>query len=186
MQTALHDPYAGIVPSAMKAHADRKARLERFNMMAFAVPVPDAETTRVEIHEEPQEDTSIEVISCNGQIVLVTENDIEEARAVFEKQCAGRPSIERILNVVAGHFNLSRSEFLSRRRTKNLVFPRQIAMFLAKELTIWSLPAIGRKFGGMDHTTILHAVRKITPLVQRDESVRDTVDGLRREIMGES
>ncbi len=72
-----------------------------------------------------------------------------------------RVRIEEIQRIVARHYNVNRSDLLSSRRTANVVRPRQIAMYLAKTLTLRSLPEIGRRFGGRDHTTVLHAVRKI-------------------------
>ena len=70
--------------------------------------------------------------------------------------------------MVARQYNVSRSDLLSSRRTANVVRPRQVAMYLAKTLTLRSLPEIGRRFGGRDHTTVLHAVRKIEALVAKD------------------
>ena len=75
-----------------------------------------------------------------------------------------RVKIEDIQRAVARHYNVSRADMLSSRRTANVVRPRQIAMYLAKTLTLRSLPEIGRRFGGRDHTTVLHAVRKIENL----------------------
>jgi Bacterial dnaA protein helix-turn-helix len=72
--------------------------------------------------------------------------------------------VERIKTEVAMHFKVTRLDLVSARRTKNIVLPRQIAMYLAKTMTLKSLPEIGRRFGGRDHTTVLHAVRKIKAL----------------------
>ena len=69
--------------------------------------------------------------------------------------------IEAIQKLVTSRFNVSRADILSSRRTATVVRPRQIAMYLSKLLTPRSLPEIGRRFGGRDHTTVLHAVRKI-------------------------
>ncbi|MBN9061500.1 MAG: chromosomal replication initiation protein DnaA [Rhizobiales bacterium 65-9] len=88
--------------------------------------------------------------------------------------------IEDIQKLVATHFNVSRADILSSRRTANVVRPRQIAMYLSKTLTLRSLPEIGRRFGGRDHTTVLHAVRKVDDLLTRDPSLRDEVELLRR------
>jgi chromosomal replication initiator protein len=91
--------------------------------------------------------------------------------------------IEDIQKLVATHFNVSRADILSSRRTANVVRPRQIAMYLAKTLTLRSLPEIGRRFGGRDHTTVLHAVRKVDDLLTRDDSLREDVELLRRMLM---
>ena len=91
-----------------------------------------------------------------------------------------RPKIEEIQKLVASHFNVSRADILSARRTANVVKPRQVAMYLAKMLTPRSLPEIGRRFGGRDHTTVLHAVRKVGGLVEKDGDLRDTLEALKR------
>lgn len=85
-----------------------------------------------------------------------------------------RVKIEDIQKMVATHFNVSRSDILSSRRTANVVRPRQIAMYLAKTMTLRSLPEIGRRFGGRDHTTVLHAVRKINSRLSGFELERRT------------
>jgi chromosomal replication initiator protein len=94
-----------------------------------------------------------------------------------------RVKIEEIQRVVAKHYQVSRADMLSQRRTKNVVLPRQIAMYLAKVLTPRSLPDIGRRFSGRDHTTVLHAVRKIDGLVKKEASVAQEVELLKRLVM---
>ena len=93
-----------------------------------------------------------------------------------------RVKIEDIQRVVARHYNVSKADLLSSRRTRTIVRPRQIAMYLAKVLTPRSLPEIGRRFGGRDHTTVLHAVRKIEGLIQGDMTLADEIDLLKRMI----
>jgi chromosomal replication initiator protein len=93
-----------------------------------------------------------------------------------------RVRIEDIQRVVARQYNVSRSDLLSSRRTANVVRPRQVAMYLAKVLTLRSLPEIGRRFGGRDHTTVLHAVRKIEALVGNDTSLAEEVESLKRQL----
>lgn len=80
----------------------------------------------------------------------------------------GVPSIESIKRAACEHFRITLADFLSSRRTDNLVVPRQIAMYLAKTLTSRSLPDIGRRLGGRDHSTVLWAVRKMAHLAQTD------------------
>jgi chromosomal replication initiator protein len=94
-----------------------------------------------------------------------------------------RVKIEDIQKLVASHFNLSRADILSSRRTANVVRPRQIAMYLSKVLTLRSLPEIGRRFGGRDHTTVLHAVRKIESLAEKDNALSDEIELLKRMLM---
>ena len=95
-----------------------------------------------------------------------------------------RVKIEDIQKTVAKHFNVSRADLLSARRTRTVVRPRQIAMYLAKQLTPRSLPEIGRRFGGRDHTTVLHAVRKVESLMQDDHGIADDVTTLKRMLEG--
>ena len=91
-----------------------------------------------------------------------------------------RVKIEDIQKLVAVHFNVSRADILSSRRTANVVRPRQIAMYLSKTMTLRSLPEIGRRFGGRDHTTVLHAVRKIEAMVSKDASLSEELELLKR------
>ncbi|WP_416236788.1 chromosomal replication initiator protein DnaA [Rhizobium sp. CC-YZS058] len=98
---------------------------------------------------------------------------------------AGEPRrvrIEDIQRVVAKHYNVSRQELVSNRRTRVIVKPRQIAMYLAKTLTPRSFPEIGRRFGGRDHTTVLHAVRKIEDLIAGDTKLSHEIELLKRLI----
>jgi chromosomal replication initiator protein len=90
--------------------------------------------------------------------------------------------IEDIQRIVARQYNVSRADLLSSRRTANVVRPRQVAMYLAKVLTLRSLPEIGRRFGGRDHTTVLHAVRKIENLTNIDTSFAEEIESLKRQL----
>jgi chromosomal replication initiator protein len=91
-----------------------------------------------------------------------------------------RVTIDEIQRKVAEHFNIRLGEMTSDRRARAVARPRQVAMYLAKQLTTRSLPEIGRKFGGRDHTTVMHAVRKIEELKGTDPSLVEDVELLRR------
>ena len=93
-----------------------------------------------------------------------------------------RVRIEDIQRIVARHYNVSKTELLSNRRTRTIVKPRQVAMYLAKTMTPRSLPEIGRRFGGRDHTTVLHAVRKIEGLSGTDGTMAQELELLKRLI----
>lgn len=95
-----------------------------------------------------------------------------------------RVTIEEIQKRVAEHFNVKLSEMHSARRSRGIARPRQVAMYLSKQLTARSLPEIGRKFGGRDHTTVMHAVRKVDELKQSDSSFAEDVELLRRMLEG--
>lgn len=94
-----------------------------------------------------------------------------------------RVRIEDIQKVVTRQFNVSKNDLLSNRRTRIIVRPRQIAMYLAKVMTPRSLPEIGRRFGGRDHTTVLHAVRKIEELASKDQKLAHELELLKRLIL---
>ena len=91
-----------------------------------------------------------------------------------------RVRIEDIQRIVARHYNVSKTELLSNRRTRTIVKPRQVAMYLSKVMTPRSLPEIGRRFGGRDHTTVLHAVRKIEDLSGVDNTLAQELELLRQ------
>jgi chromosomal replication initiator protein len=101
-------------------------------------------------------------------------------RDLVRTQEPRRVKIDDIQKLVASHYNVSRADILSSRRTANVVRPRQIAMYLSKVLTLRSLPEIGRRFGGRDHTTVLHAVRKIEDLASKDHGLVEVIDLLKR------
>jgi chromosomal replication initiator protein len=95
-----------------------------------------------------------------------------------------RVTIDEIQRRVAEHFNMKMAEMTSSRRARVVARPRQVAMYLAKQLTQRSLPEIGRKFGGRDHTTVMHAVKKIEELMGSDRALAEDVDLLHRMLGG--
>ena len=95
-----------------------------------------------------------------------------------------RITIEEIQKKVAEHYNIKLVEMSSARRSRTVARPRQVAMYLAKQLTSRSLPEIGRKFGGRDHTTVMHAVKKIDELRELDQNFAEDVELLRRMLQG--
>ena len=92
-------------------------------------------------------------------------------------------NVEFIQNIVASHFNLNIHELLSPRRPRSLARPRQIAMYLAKQYTTNSLPDIGRKFANRDHTTVIHAVKKINELIKKDNEIRQSVIEIKKKLL---
>ena len=91
-----------------------------------------------------------------------------------------RVRIEDIIKTVSRHFGVSKPDILSQRRHRSVVWPRQIGMYLAKQLTARSLPEIGRRFGNRDHTTVLHAIRKIEGALDGNQRLRDEIDDLKK------
>lgn len=93
-----------------------------------------------------------------------------------------RVTIEDIQQRVAEHYNIKIADMHAAKRARNIARPRQVAMYLCKQLTQYSLPEIGRKFGGRDHTTVMHGIRRIDELLQSDKSLSEDVDILTRSL----
>lgn len=145
-------------------HAAHKARLERMG----AGPV------KAKVYDPPPA-PRIEYPKFNIQTLyyhqmwffdLITERKPRDVEA---------PKVDRIQQVVANYFGISKLDMISERRTRNIVRPRQIAMYLCKTLTRQSFPEIGRRFGGRDHTTVMHGVQKIENRLVFDEDDRRDV-----------
>ncbi|MFQ6096809.1 MAG: helix-turn-helix domain-containing protein, partial [Armatimonadota bacterium] len=115
--------------------------------------------------------------SIDGQEVT-----LDFARQVLKDYASGegkhQVTIQRVLEVVAEHFALRAEDLLSSRRSRGIVVPRQMAMYIARELTSKSLADIGSAFGGRDHSTVLHACSKISDLVRDDPQIGATVSEL--------
>jgi len=117
--------------------------------------------------------------TLNGAPVCLSSAE-HAIRDLAHTQEPKRVKIDEIQKLVANHYNVTRADILSARRTANVVLPRQIAMYLSKILTPRSLPEIGRRFGGRDHTTVIHAVKKIELLVAKDRNVAEEIELLKR------
>jgi hypothetical protein len=92
-------------------------------------------------------------------------------------------SVALVQEATARHFALTVLALRGQRRSRDVARPRQIAMYLAKELTAFSLPAIGRHFGGRDHTTVIHAVNTVTRLMDVDDGMRSAVEAIRTQLV---
>ncbi|MEO1492632.1 MAG: chromosomal replication initiator protein DnaA [Pseudomonadota bacterium] len=109
---------------------------------------------------------------------------VQECLADLLRSSERKVTIEEIKRRVAEHYNLRMSDLISARRARAVARPRQVAMFLCKSLTSKSLPEIGRGFGGRDHTTVIHAVRKIEELRATDSQLNEDIELLRRMLEG--
>lgn len=105
---------------------------------------------------------------------------VQECLADILRASDRKVTIDEIIRKVSDHYNLRMTDLLSPRRARSVARPRQVAMFLAKTLTSKSLPEIGRRFGGRDHTTVIHAVKKIEELKSIDNQIAEDVELLRR------
>lgn len=91
-------------------------------------------------------------------------------------------NVDMIKKVVANHYNIRIEDFNSKKRTKNIAFPRQIAMYLTRHHTDKSLPKIGEEFGGRDHSTVLHASAKISEMIENDSGFRDEIKSIEKKL----
>jgi len=163
-----------------------KSRVEalRHHHPCFDVPAPVlAFIARTVTHNGRDLDGALNRLLAHNKLTghVVTMEMAERAvQDLIRPQDPKRVKIEDIQRTVARQYNVSRSDLLSSRRTANVVRPRQIAMYLAKTLTLRSLPEIGRRFGGRDHTTVLHAVRKIENLVGINPTLAEEIELLKR------
>lgn len=111
--------------------------------------------------------------------------DVVEA-ALRELSIPGerRITVDDIQKIVAARYGVKVADIQSKRRTKTVVRPRHVAMYLAKTLTTRSLPDIGRRFGGRDHSTVIHAVNKVLAMIDAGDPVKDEIEALTRDIRG--
>jgi chromosomal replication initiator protein len=100
----------------------------------------------------------------------------------FVKSTPKKTSISLIQKIVSQHYRVPVESMRSKVRTARLAFPRQVAIYLAREMTQASLAQIGQRFGGRDHTTVIHACQKISVMVEHDVSLRSTISQLRKEL----
>ena len=124
------------------------------------------------------------VARVGGEISRMT---LDEAQAILRPNLAcneRRVTVDQIQKTVAEHYQLKQADLISERRARVVARPRQVAMWLAKQITTRSLPDIGRRFGGRDHTTVLHAVRRIEALKAEDPMIARDLDVLLRKLRG--
>lgn len=150
--------------------------------MHFPVPVIDYVSRVVVSHGRDLDGAVNRLVAANqltGELITVplAEKTLGDLIRSHE---ARRVRIEDILKIVSRHYKVPRNELLSARRSRDVVRPRQIAMFLAKALTSRSLPEIGRRFGGRDHTTVLHSVRKVEQMIKDDVELAQEIELLKR------
>jgi len=106
----------------------------------------------------------------------------EALKAIISGKQNKQVTVDLIQEVVANYYSLRIEDFKSARRTRNVAFPRQIAMYLARKITDLSLPKIGEEFGGRDHTTVIHAYEKISQQLKTDEQLQNAVKDISKRI----
>lgn len=114
----------------------------------------------------------------------VTMETVEEVLGELPVKAEKRVTVDDIQKAVADYFSLNVDDLLSKRRSQSIVRPRHIAMYLAKTMTTRSLPDIGRRFGGRDHSTVIHAVRKISDQMPADPALAEDIEAIKRRLRG--
>ena len=114
----------------------------------------------------------------------VTMEAVSTALRELSLNAEKRLTVDDIQKAVASHYGVTPADICSKRRTQSVVRPRHVAMYLAKTMTTRSLPDIGRRFGNRDHSTVIHAVNKVTSLLKAGDPVSDDIDRLTRELQG--
>ena len=122
--------------------------------------------------------------AAGQRISSLTVDEVQSLLSAGFRASERRITVDEIQKVTADHFGLKQADLLSPRRTRQVARPRQVGMYLAKQLTTRSYPDIGRRFGGRDHTTVLHGVRRIEELIGQDEQIARDVEALIRKLRG--
>ncbi|HHT50545.1 MAG TPA: chromosomal replication initiator protein DnaA [Eubacteriaceae bacterium] len=122
--------------------------------------------------------------SLTGQEISIDLTN-EALKDIISSSVPKKITIKDIKEVVADYYNIRIEEFNSKKRTKAIAFPRQVAMYLSRDLTDLSLPKVGEEFGGRDHSTVIHAVEKITQEMKEDINFKNTINSLIKKIQGE-
>lgn len=167
-----------------RAIVDKRAEqaVARFAGMAFPAAVLDYISRVVVSHGRDLDGAVNRLVAANqltGEPITVGLAEKTLADLIRSRE-ARRVRIEDILRIVSRHYKVPRNDLLSSRRSRDVVRPRQIAMYLAKALTSRSLPEIGRRFGGRDHTTVLHSVRKVEQMIKDDAELGQEIELLKR------
>lgn len=118
---------------------------------------------------------AIELIACDGQKVMVPLHRLAQAYADLQRAPIAN-TVARIQGAVCLHYGVARSDLRGERRSAHLVLARHVAIYLARTLTIYSLPQIARQFGDRDHTSVLYACRKVESLIETDAAMKADID----------
>jgi chromosomal replication initiator protein len=175
----------GLITDIQPPDLETRIAILRKKVKTDGIHVPEAEVltfiaSRVSTNIRELEGALTRVVafsSLTGRPMSV-ELAQDVLKDVFPQGEAAEVSIKRIQELVSERFGLSLDELCGDKRSQNIVYPRQVAMYLSRELTDSSLPKIGKEFGGRDHTTVIHATSKIARLIREDRSVYNLVQEL--------
>ena len=154
-----------------------------YPVLTVSEPVRDFLAARITTGPRELEGVLNNVICRTALLGLpVTMEAVSTALRELSLSAEKRLTVDEIQKAVATHFGVTTTDICSKRRTQSVVRPRHVAMYLAKALTTRSLPDIGRRFGGRDHSTVIHAVNKITAMIESGDAIGTDIDCLTREL----
>jgi chromosomal replication initiator protein len=154
-----------------------------YPVLTVSEPVRDFLAARITTGPRELEGVLNNVICRTALLGLpVTMEAVSTALRDLSLSAEKRLTVDEIQKAVATHFGVTTTDICSKRRTQSVVRPRHVAMYLAKSLTTRSLPDIGRRFGGRDHSTVIHAVNKITAMIEAGDAIGQDIDCLTREL----
>jgi chromosomal replication initiator protein len=179
----------GLITDIQAPDLETRIAILRKKVKTDAIHIPDSQlltfiASRISTNIRELEGALTRVVafsSLTGRPMTV-ELAQEVLKDVFPQGELPEVSVERIQETVIDRFGISMQELVGDRRSQSIVYPRQVAMYLCRELTDSSLPKIGKKFGGRDHTTVIHATSKIARLLKEDRSVYNLVQELTARI----
>ena len=175
----------GLITDIQPPDLETRIAILRKKVKTDGIHVPDPQVLtfiagRVSTNIRELEGALTRVVAFSSLTARAMSVDLAQdvLKDVFPQGEAAEVSIKRIQDLVAERFNMSLEELCGDKRSQNIVYPRQVAMYLSRELTDSSLPKIGKEFGGRDHTTVIHANAKIARLIREDRSVYNLVQEL--------
>ena len=159
----------------------KKADVENLNV---ANEVMGYIATKIKSNIRELEGALIRIIAYSSLTNRAVTVDLatEALKDIISKKQGKHVTIDSIQDIVSSYFNLRVEDLKSQRRTRNVAYPRQIAMYLSRKLTDMSLPKIGEEFGGRDHTTVIHAYEKISGNLKTDDSLQHTINELTKKV----
>src|SRR5881397_357905 len=179
----------GLITDIQPPDLETRIAILRRKVMADKIEIRDPElltfiASRVSTNIRELEGALTRVVAFSSLTGRPLSVDLAQdvLKDVFPQGESAQISIERIQELVCERFGVTHAELTGDRRSQNIVYPRQVAMYLSRELTDSSLPKIGKEFGGRDHTTVIHATSKIARLIREDRSVYNLVQELTARI----
>jgi chromosomal replication initiator protein len=179
----------GLITDIQPPDLETRIAILRKKVMADRIHIPDPKVlefiaSRISSNIRELEGALTRVVAFSSLTGRPMTEDLAQdvLKDVFPQGEVQQVSIERIQELVSERFSLSLAELCGDKRSQNIVYPRQVAMYLSRELTDSSLPKIGKQFGGRDHTTVIHATSKIARMIREDRDVYNLVQELTARI----